>query len=122
MQSQEEYSKKMKPIKVDHRINLIQMIHLMNSGMATVSSIGQMVLITKASGTLTKLKAKAPSGMQKVISIKESSRMTWLMAMASTLISMVVNTRANLEMMSKKDTEKKSGLMELNMLVRTKTA
>ena len=61
----------------------------------------------KANGATTKQRDKVLFGMLKAMSIKVNSETIWQMAMASTHTSMVLNTRENSEMMSKKDMEKK---------------
>ena len=68
-----------------------------------------MALITKVIGAITKPRVKELSGMLKETFIEAISGMIWLMAMENTLILTDLNIRVNLEMMFKKDTEKKNG-------------
>jgi len=88
----------------------------MNSGMVMEYNIGSMELIMKANGIIIRLKAKVHSIMLKVTYIEENLGMIWLMDMENIFISMAANIKVNLKTMYRKDTEKKNGLMELNML------
>jgi len=56
---------------------------------------GLMVLSTKVSGLATKLREKVPSGMPKVTFILASSKLTKLMDLVSTLMSMDQGTKAS---------------------------
>ena len=89
--------------------------------MVTVYNIGQMEHITKETGFLIKQKDKEHSGMLKVMFIEVNLKTTWPMVMENILISTDLNIKENLETMSKKVTEKKNGLMVLNMSEATKT-
>jgi len=91
-----------------------------SSDMVMEYSTGLMVLTTKASGTLIKPKGKEYSGTLKVMCIKATSGMTWLMAMVNTLILMAPSIKESSRMMSKKAMEKKSGLTVQNILEITK--
>ena len=82
-----------------------------NLDMDMASNIGQMVLIMKVNGFLTKLKVKVLSGMQRVMYTEENSKTIWQMAMASTPTSMARSIKENSRMMSKKVMEKKSGFL-----------
>ena len=77
-------------------------------------STGPMVPTTKEIGTLTKQKDKEHSGMPKEMSTVANSKMTWPMDMENTLISTAANIKVSLKMTSKKDMERKNGLMEPN--------
>lgn len=87
-----------------------------SSDMDMVSSIGQMVPIMKVNGSLTKQKDKELSGTRKVMCTAVSSRMIWLMDMASTLTSTDPNTKENSKMTYKRVMVRKSGLMGQSML------
>ena len=87
-----------------------------NSDMDTEYNTGSMEPTTKVSGTTIKLKDKELSITPKEISTEENSRMTWPMAMENTFISMEASIKVSSKMMCKKDTAKKNGSMELNML------
>ena len=63
--------------------------------MVMVYNIGMTVLIMKVNGAITKQKDKVLFGTLKAMSIKVNSETIWQMAMVSTLISMVLNTREN---------------------------
>lgn len=82
-----------------------------------VCNIGQMGHIMKVNGNITKHKDKVYFGMLKEMCTRESSKMIWLMVLVSILISMDLNIGVNLEMIFKRAKEKKSGLMEPNILV-----
>ena len=69
----------------------------------------------KGSGISIKLKDKELFGMLKEMFTEENSKMIWLTVMENTHISMDQNIKGSLKMTYKKDTEKKNGLMELNM-------
>ena len=69
-----------------HVIQLKMMKIWPNLDMDMESNIGQMVLITKEIGHLTKLKAKVLFGMLKVMSIEANLKMIWQMDTESTLI------------------------------------
>jgi len=83
---------------------------LMSLDTAMESSTGSMVLTTRASGTSTKPKAKAPFGMLREMCIEVNSRMIWLMDMVNIHILTEVSTKVNSRTTSKKGTEKKNGL------------
>jgi len=87
----------------------------MNFVMDMEFSTGPTELIMRDSGTSIKLKDKELSGMLKAMYIEENSKTIWPMDMESTLISTEANIKESSKMMSKRATEKKSGLMELNM-------
>ena len=89
--------------------------------MGTVYSIGQMVPIMRVIGVITKQKAKEPSGMQKVTCTVAILKTIWLMGMVSILTLTDLNIKESLEMMCKKDTERRNGLMEQNMWAPIKT-
>ena len=72
-------------------------------------SIGPMGLIMKEIGTLTKLKVKELSGMQKEMFIEVNSRMIWRMGMENIHILTEANIKESLEMTYKKDMAKKNG-------------
>ena len=80
-----------------------------------VYNIGQMELIMKVTGTITKLKVKEHFGTPKEMSTEASSEMIWLMDMVSTHISTEVNIKENFLMMYKKVMEKKNGSTVQNM-------
>lgn len=63
----------------------------------------------KAIGATTKPRAKELSGTLKAMYTEVISEMIWQMAMANTLILTDLSIKVNLEMMFKKDTEKKNG-------------
>ena len=88
--------------------------------MAMEYSIGPTVLITKDNGISIKPMDRERSGMLKVTYTEANSKTIWPTAMENTPILTGVNTKENSEMTSKKATARKSGLMELNMLVPTK--
>ena len=77
--------------------------------MATAFNTGQMMPITKDSGTTIRLRAKAHFGMLKEMFIEVSLRMIWLTVMENILTSTAVNIKENLMMMYKKAMVKKSG-------------
>jgi hypothetical protein len=79
-----------------------------------------MELIMKVNGVLIKLKVKELFGMLKEMFTEENSKMIWRMATENIRISTVLNIKESLKMTFKKDMEKKNGLMEQSMLVRTK--
>ena len=83
--------------------------------MATVFNIGQMELIMRDNGISIKQKDKELFGMLKEIFIEANSKTIWPMGMENIRISMEVGIKGNLEMMYKKDMEKKSGSMEPSM-------
>ena len=56
-------------------------------------SIGLMVHIMRANGSLTKLTDKVHFGMRKVMYIKENSNMIWPTGMESILISTEASTK-----------------------------
>jgi hypothetical protein len=72
-------------------------------------NIGQMALIMKVNGVLTKPKDKALFGMLKVMFTEENLRMIWPMDMENILILTEANIKENLKMMYKKVMERKSG-------------
>ena len=78
-------------------------------------NIGLMVRIMKDNGVSIKLKDKELFGMQKEMFTEENLKMIWLMAMENTHILMDLSIKENSKMMSKKDMEKKNGLMEPSM-------
>ena len=80
--------------------------------MDTVYSIGQMVPIMKVIGAITKQKVKEPSGTQKVTCTVAILKKIWKMDTVKILTLTDLNIKESLEMMSKKDTEKRNGLME----------
>ena len=92
---------------------------LISKSLGTVMeySTGLMAHITKASGTSTKLKDKEFSGMQKEMFTRATSEMIWLMDMESILTSTAAGIKENSKMMYKKAMVRRSGLMELSMLV-----
>lgn len=92
------------------------------SGMVTVYNTGQMELIMKVNGSITKQKDKEFSGMPKGIFTTVNFKMTWQMAMENILILMVANISENSKMMSKKDTVKKNGSMVPSTLATIKEA
>ena len=75
-----------KLIREEHLIKVILMTPAMSLDMVMVFNIGQMVLITRVNGTLTKLKGKEPSGMPRETFIMENSEMIWPMDMENILI------------------------------------
>jgi hypothetical protein len=77
-------------------------------------SIGQMVLTTRDIGATTKPKVKARFGTLRAMCTEEISEMIWQMDMESTHILTDQNIKENFEMMCKKDTVKRSGLMALS--------
>jgi hypothetical protein len=82
--------------------------------MATVFSTGQMVLTMKDTGVITKQKDKGHSGMPKAMYIEVISETIWPTGTESTLILTDLNIKVNLEMMCRKATVKKNGLMVPN--------
>ena len=84
--------------------------------MDMVFNIGLMVLTMKVTGAITKPTVKVHSGMQRATCTEVTLEMTWPMVMENTHILMAQNIKVSLEMMFKKDTEKRNGLMELNTL------
>lgn len=78
-------------------------------------NIGLMERIMKDNGVSIKLKDKELFGMQKEMFTEENLKMIWLMAMENTHILMDLSIKENSKMMSKKDMEKKNGLMEPSM-------
>ena len=81
----------------------------MSSVMGTAFNTGPMVRIMRANGTIIRLKETEYFGMQRVMCIKENSRMIWPMGMESTLISMEASIKVNSKMMFKRAMAKKSG-------------
>ena len=88
-----------------------------SSDMVTESNTGLMVLITKVSGTLTKLRDKVLSGMLKVMCTMVNSETIWPTATESTLISMAASTKESSRTMSRRGTVRKSGSMVPSMSV-----
>ena len=105
-------------MKVEREVKKVR--HQQLYVMVMESSIGLMAHIMRVSGPITKLKVKVHSGMLKVTCIEVSSKTTWLMVMEITHTSMDLSTKENLEMMSKRVTVKRNGLMVPNILAATK--
>jgi hypothetical protein len=76
----------------------------------------------RASGTTTRQRARALSGMQREMFMKVNLRMTKLTAMAYTPMSMVPNTKATGKMICKKGMAVRFGVMGLSILALTKKA
>jgi hypothetical protein len=72
-------------------------------------NIGLTAHIMKVIGATIKPRAKEHSGTLKVMYTEVILEMIWPMAMANTHILTDLSIRVNLEMMFKKDTEKKNG-------------
>lgn len=106
--------------KINQHNNVNQKSHFKLFDMATVFNIGQMVHTMKDTGVIIKPKDKGLSGMLKVMCIVVISETIWPMVMVNILISMAQNTKVNLEMMCKKATARKNGLMEPNTSEATK--
>ena len=79
-------------------------------------SNGLMELFMKDSGSIIEQKVLVFSGMLRVMSIKEISRLIRLAVMEFIYMSMEAGMKENGLMMSKKDREKKLGQMEPNIL------
>jgi hypothetical protein len=97
-----------------HKFNVNRKSHFKLSVMATVFSTGQMVLTMKDTGVITKQKDKGHSGMPKAMYIEVISGTIWPTGTESTLILTDLNIKVNLEMMCRKATVKKNGLMVPN--------
>ena len=66
----------------------------------------------KENGSITKLRVKELSGMQKAIFTQDNSRQIRRMASESTLMSMAHDMKENGSMMFKRDKAKRLGLTE----------
>jgi hypothetical protein len=80
-------------------------------------NIGQMALIMKVNGVLTKPKDKALFGMLKVMFIVENLKMIWQMVMENIHILTDQNIKESSKTMYKRGMEKRNGSMEPSMSV-----
>jgi hypothetical protein len=82
--------------------------------MAMEYSIGLMVLTTKDTGSLAKLRAKVHSGMPREMFTEENSKTTWPTVTENIRTLMDLATKESLKTMCKRVMARKSGSMEPN--------
>jgi len=100
-----------KAVNLDSQREITVVLSDMGMGFST----GSIELTMRGSGVIIRLRGRAHSGMLREMSIGESSKMIWRMAMESIFIVMEVSIRESLRMMSRRGMGRKSGLMAPSM-------